>query len=120
MYWLNLCCIKKPTAMKTTYNNNAILQEMNNLIKFSCDQHSPKLEKFQQALLKKYFGAIEVENNFNDKEIRLKLVVKENQYINVLVNYTNYEDFLNSCLEDDLGNLSFYQNMLTFYNATAA
>ncbi|HIB38217.1 hypothetical protein [Mesonia sp.] len=106
--------------MKTTYNNNAILQEMNNLIRFSCSQSSPKLQKFQEALIKKHFGALEVSNDVNNNEIHLKLMVKKGQYTNVVVQYSSYEDFLKSCLEDDLGNLSFYQNMLTFYNTSAA
>tara|TARA_B100001146_G_scaffold113700_1_gene100198 strand:+ start:653 stop:973 length:321 start_codon:yes stop_codon:yes gene_type:complete len=106
--------------MKTTYNDNAILQEMNNLIHFSCTQSTPKLEKFQQALIKKHFGALEVNNDKVKNEIHLKLMVKEGQYTNVIVQYTSYEEFLKSCLEDDLGNLSFYQNMLTFYNVNAA
>ena len=106
--------------MKTTYNNNAILQEMNNLIRFSCLQSSPKLEKFQEALIKKHFGALEVINDAVKKEIHLKLMVRKGQYTNVVVQYTNYEEFLKSCLEDDLGNLSFYQNMLTFYNTRVA
>ncbi len=102
--------------MKTTYKNNAILQEMNKLISSSCHQINPKLEKFQQALIKKHFGALEVSNDSLNKEVHLKLMVKEGQYTNVVVQYNNFEEFLKSCLEDDLGNLSFYQNMLTFYN----
>jgi hypothetical protein len=106
--------------MKTSYHTNSILKEMNKLIRFSCQHHSTKLEKFQQALIKKYFGAMEVKNDTLSKEINLKLLVKKGQYTNVTVQYTNFEKFLQSCLEDDLGNLSFYQNMLTFYNVNVA
>ncbi|MAN27445.1 MULTISPECIES: hypothetical protein [Mesonia] len=104
--------------MKTTYENNAILQEMNKLISSSCQQVNPKFEKFQQALIKKHFGALQATNDLLKKEVHLKLMVKEGQYTHVVVQYNNFEEFLKSCLEDDLGNLSFYQNMLTFYNTS--
>ncbi|SHI88742.1 hypothetical protein SAMN04488096_105250 [Mesonia phycicola] len=106
--------------MKTYYTNNVILQEMNNLIHSSCTQNSPQLQKFQTALIKKYFGALEVSCSNAKKEIYLKLAVKKGQYTNVTVHYNNLENFLKSCVENDSSNLSFYQNMLIFYNANAA
>ncbi|MBW2962467.1 DnaA ATPase domain-containing protein [Mesonia aestuariivivens] len=106
--------------MKTTYDNQEIIQEMNNLIHFSCTENNQQLEKFQEALIKKYFAAVEVKIDKPNQEIHLKLMVKKAQYANVIVNYKNFEEFLKSCLEDDLGNLSFYQNMLMFYNISGS
>ncbi|WP_121666818.1 hypothetical protein [Mesonia aquimarina] len=105
--------------MRTSYQSDTILNEMNNLIAYSCQSNevsTSNFNTFHTALIKKHFEAIEVDIQRELKNIELKVLIKDNQYVHVNLSYNTLEDFLKSCLEDDLGSLSFYQNMLTFYN----
>lgn len=105
--------------MRTSYQPNTILNEMHNLIAYSCQSNQVSManfDTFHTALIKKHFEAIEVDIQRDIKNISLKVMVKNNQYVHVNLSYNTLEDFLKSCLEDDLGSLAFYQNMLTFYN----
>jgi len=105
--------------MKTSYQTGTILNEMENLIAYSCqssDISTEKFDTFHSALIKKHFGALEANINRETKTLELKVAVRENNYAHINITYKSLENFLKSCLEDDLGSLAFYQNMLTFYN----
>ena len=108
--------------MRTSYQPDTILTEMNNLITYSCNNQNVSTERFStfhKALLKKHFEASEVSIDLEQNTLHLKILVENNKYVNVNFEYQSLEALLKSCLEKDDNSLGFYQNMLTFYNVAS-
>ncbi len=108
--------------MRTSYQSDVILKEMNNLITYSCNNQNVSTERFStfhKALLKKHFEASEVAIDIEQKNLHLKISVETGKYVNVNFEFQSLETLLKSCLEKDNGSLGFYQNMLTFYNVAS-
>lgn len=112
----------KNTFIMTTYQSDIILNEVNNLITYSCRNNMIRSTSFHtmyRAIIKKHFNAFDVTIREEGMEIDMKIRATDNEYVNVSFKCPNLENFLKSCIENDRSSLSFYQNMLTYYNVTA-
>lgn len=106
----------------TTYQSDIILNEVNNLITYSCRNkmiRSTNFHTLYRAIIKKHFNAFDVIICEEDMEINMKIRATNNDYVNVSCKCPDLEGFLKSCIENDRSSLSFYQNMLTYYNVAA-
>lgn len=103
----------------TTYQSSIILEEVDNLITYSCRDKSASTGRFNpihRAIIKKHFNASEVSFHHDHQAVDLKIQAKENDFVNVSFKCPNLEGFLKSCIENDRNSLAFYQHMLTYYN----
>lgn len=108
----------------TTYQSNRILDEVENLIAYTCRNqvsHPERADSFHRALIKKYFNASEVAIDHKNHELFMTLTMPEGKDdIPVHLKLEDLESFLKACIEDDLRSLAFYQNMLGYYTIIAA
>lgn len=109
--------------------NQLVQEEMRKLITKSCkftENLNQDYYGFQKALLKFYFGAIDVTIDF-DKEVILLWNSKPkterafklydiNDAVASKVSYSDLEETLKGCLEDGEGQTRFYKTMLFHYN----
>lgn len=108
--------------MKTTYESETILEEINKLISLSCQSDHAKSERFKpmhRALIKKYFNASEVSINDQEQCIIMKVQLDNKEYATTQYKCSNLEGFLKSCIKKDADSLRFYENMLTYYNLSS-
>ena len=103
----------------TTYKPSKILRELKTLISYSCSQNSQFetiKESMHVALIKKYFCANKVSFDYKNNLINVQIPMNQKEFTNVTLECQDMEKFLTSCIEKDATSLSFYQNMLTYYN----
>ncbi|HET8839789.1 MAG TPA: hypothetical protein VFM82_12435 [Flavobacteriaceae bacterium] len=106
----------------TTYQSTTILQEVRNLITYSCRNESSRTGRFDtmhRAIIKKHFNASEVHIERGKTTINLNIEVRKGEYVRVNFECPDMEAFLKSCIEKDHTSLAFYQQMLTYYNVVA-
>lgn len=74
---------------------------------------------FHKAILKKYYRASDVDLEHTRTSINITLrpyeALQTNKLIAIEVPRDKMEDFLLSCIEDDITSLAFYKNMLGYY-----
>ena len=100
-----------------------IIDEVKNLISHSVNPTNLENSNFRtlhRAIVKKYFEAKDVNINYNDQTIDLKLPVGKRKYTSVTFECQNIERFLKSCLKKDDKSMFFYQNVLSHYNIISA
>ncbi|GLB48582.1 hypothetical protein [Neptunitalea lumnitzerae] len=112
--------------MKTNLSNEVILQEMRHLLHYSCNDMSLEKHHYESlhvAILKKHFKAEEVRIDHTNQVIHLHLSVDgstdflgRKSLVDVEMNFTDINEFLQNCLEDSDQNIMFYKNILNFYS----
>ena len=100
-----------------------LIDEIKNLITYSV--HNRELENsnfpnMHRAIIKKYFEAKNVNINYDNHTVEMKLPVGEKKYMSITFECQNIERFLKSCLKKDEKSLFFYQNLLNHYNIISA
>lgn len=103
----------------TTYEPAEILRELNSLITHSCA--SPEggneiAESMHMAIIKKYFGANKVSLDYKNNLINVQVPITKKDFTSITLECQDMERFLKSCIQEDATSLSFYQNMLIYYN----
>lgn len=116
--------------MENNLNKKNILQEMKHLLRYSCKESAIENNYFESlhvAILKKHFNAGDVKIDYVSRTIHLSMCVDENpgffgrkSFVDVEMKFRNIYEFLEDCLEDDNRDLSFYKNILSFYNSRVA
>lgn len=109
--------------LMTRLTTPQLIDEIKNLITYSV--HNRELENsnfpgMHRAIIKKYFEAKQVNINYEENTVDLKLPVGENKYTSITFECQNIERFLKSCLKKDEKSLFFYQNLLNQYNIISA
>lgn len=103
----------------TSYEPSKILRELNNLISYSCsfsEEQASMAESMHTALIKKFFGAHKVSFDKKNDVVNVQIPISETEYTHLTLECQDMEKFLKSCVEKDSTSLSFYQNMLIYYN----
>jgi len=109
--------------------NQLVQEEMRKLVTKSCrftENLSQDYYGFQKALLKFYFGAMEVTIDFDNELIllwnskpkteRALKLYDINEAVAAKVSYSDLEETLKGCLEDGTAQTRFYKTMLFHYN----
>lgn len=102
---------------------DVILDEVKNLISYSItnkEVDTQKFEEFHCALLEKYFDAKDIQINYTEKTIDLKLPMSNRNYTAITFECLNLDGFLQACLKCDEESLYFYQNLLSHHNIVSA
>ena len=109
--------------MKNNLDQQIIMNEMRNLISFSCKspgEQNTGFENLHCAILKKHFNAKDVRIDYVDKTINLNMyvehAVKKSKYINVDMKFKDINTFLLGCLDQENQDIMFYKNILNFYS----
>ncbi|MFI2741886.1 hypothetical protein ACG2LH_04035 [Zhouia sp. PK063] len=115
--------------MKNITNTAIVLNEMHNLINYSCqhlENNHKAFESLHNAILKKYFKAVEVKIDYDNHTVDLVMNVTEDSIneiaknysntVHVNLNFENIHNFLKSCIEKDEKSVVFYQNILKYYS----
>ncbi|MGA8854143.1 MAG: hypothetical protein WB492_08195, partial [Christiangramia sp.] len=86
-----------------TITSPEILDEVKNLISYSIE-HKGKENSYQimhRAIVKKYFEAKDVNINYSEQSIDMKLPVGQKKYTKITFECQDLERFLKSCLKKD-------------------
>lgn len=105
--------------LMTTIQPSLILDEVNNLVSYSCNEGTGKENTFvslHKGIIKIYFEAKKVEIDYSKNLISAEIPVSATEYTMVSFEYQDLESFLKSCIKKDKRSLTFYQNVLTYYN----
>jgi len=107
-------------------NKEVILQEMRHLLEYSCNDvalENHYYDSLHSAILKKHFKADDVRIDYQHRVVHLNMCVEDDlgffgrkSYVDVEMNFTSIYEFLKNCLEETDQNLTFYRNILNFYN----
>lgn len=103
----------------TTIEPSLILDEVNSLVSFSCNEGTGKENAFtslHKGIIKMYFEAKKVDIDYSKGVISAEIPVSATAYTMVSFEYQDLERFLLSCIKKDRRSLTFYQNALTYYN----
>lgn len=106
--------------MRTTYQSDIIVQEIEKLIAQSCGESikTGRYETMHRAIIKKHFNAVDVAVLYEEQKIEMKIKMNEKDFVSIGFKCPNLESFLTSCIEKDNESLRFYESMLTYFNLT--
>lgn len=103
----------------TTLEPSLILDEVNSLVSYSCNEGTGKENPFaslHKGIIKMYFEAKKVDIDYSKGVISAEIPVSATEYTMVSFEYQDLECFLKSCIRKDKRSLTFYRNVLTYYN----
>lgn len=103
----------------TTIQPSVILEEVNSLVSYSCNEGTGKENTFtslHKGIIKIYFEAREVEIDYAKRLISAEIPISATEYTKVSFEYQDLELFLKSCIRKDKRSLTYYQNVLTYYS----
>lgn len=103
----------------TTIQPTVILDEVNSLVSYSCNEGTGTENTFtslHKGIIKMYFEAKKVEIDYSQGVISAEIPISATEYTMVSFEYKDLESFLRSCIKKDKRSLTYYQNVLTYYN----
>lgn len=103
----------------TTFQPSEIIEEFKSFIHFSClnlkEQHAV-YSSLHKGIIKMYFGARNVEIDYDTEMIKAEIPVSDHEFINVNFECQGLDKFLSSCIKKDKRSLNFYLNTLNYFN----
>ncbi|HET8855600.1 MAG TPA: hypothetical protein VFM60_06725 [Salinimicrobium sp.] len=105
--------------MEAYVHPDEILEKVRNLVKFKYDENTPikpEVNSLHKGIVKLYFEARNVEIDYKNKIIKAEIPVSTTEYTGVSFECLDLTQFLNSCIKKDKKSITFYQNVLTYYN----
>jgi len=100
--------------------NSKTIKSLENLVEYSTDFRFRRRASFRQlhiALIKHFFNATTVVLDVLNNQVYLGIDVIE-KGTEVCIRFTNYDQFIKSCIRDTSDNHEFYSNILHYYNRT--
>lgn len=102
-----------------TFVPSVIIDEVKNLLTYSCSQLNEKDSPFlslHKGLVKLYFEARNVEIDYVNQKMKVEIPINKKEYTTICFDCQDLERFLKSCLRSDKRSLVYYQNVLSYYN----
>lgn len=103
----------------TTFQPSVIIEEIKNLVSYSCNdgsQGDASFSSLHKGMIKLYFEARSVEINYENKIVKVEIPVTTREYTSVSFECQDLERFIKSCVRSDKKSLKYYQNALTYYS----
>ena len=103
----------------TTLQPSELIEEFKNFVHSSCmncQEKSSAYSSLHKGIIKMYFGARNVEIDYEKQVIKAEVPVSDHEYITVDFECQDLDRFLSSCIKKDKRSLNFYQSTLNYYN----
>lgn len=113
-------------SMESMNVKSRILMEMDKLIVQSSgatERVTKKMRSFHEAIIKKHYNASDVNIDYHRHRIKMNVIMDEGAYDPKTVNiglpilpmnlfFKNFNEFLNSCVENDAKSIGFYAKLI--------
>ena len=103
----------------TTFQPSEIIEEFKSFVHNSClnsKEKSSAYSSLHKGIIKMYFGARNVEIDYENDLIKAEIPVSDQGFINVNFECQDLDRFLSSCIKKDKRSLTFYKNTLNYYS----
>lgn len=103
----------------TTHQPSEIIEKFRQFIHSSCSGcpvTTASFNSLHKGIIKMYFGARNVEIDYENKIIKAEIPVSDFEFTTVNFECQDLDRFLSSCIKKDERSLKFYQSSLNYYN----